>query len=107
VYLTAVDFLHPPSGAFFEFTYAKDHKEFSPRIEYVVPGMGHSVDADVETRIPKGNAGQHLMQHFLLKDGEPEWWIFSCNRDLKCDYELHLGSLSSRYEAAWAEADRL
>jgi hypothetical protein len=35
------------------FTYDSDHKDYDETIEYELPGMGHSVEANVETRVPK------------------------------------------------------
>jgi hypothetical protein len=107
VYLSVVDFLREPNGALFEFTYATDHKDFDNTIEYVLPGMGHSVDAKVETRVlPASSEGPHLLQQFLMDDGKVEWWIFRCD-DLKCDYEMFLGALPSRYRPSWQAGRKL
>ncbi len=100
VYLTVVDFFRRPNGAAFEFTYAKDHKSFKYEIEYVLPGMGHSVDAKVETRaLAATSQGPHLMQQFRLDKGKTEWWVFRC-QDLKCDYEMY-DELPGKYRQSW------
>ena len=95
------------------FTYAPRHKPYSTRIEYALPGKGHSVDADVETRIPRagGAAGAHLIQHYVLKKGAPEWWVFTCRElediVLRCDYELFKDRLPEAYREGWEKGERL
>ena len=107
VYVSVVDFLRTPNGAMFAFSYAGDHKEFGHTIEYILPGMGHSVDAKVETRVlPPGAAGPHLVQQFRLADGNVEWWLFRCN-DLKCDFEMSSGKLPAKHQSAWQSGKRL
>ena len=66
IYLIAIDFSPDPEGKAFEFTYSRNHDHWHPTIEYVLPGKGHSVDAEVETRIPThvSKEGPHLIQHF-------------------------------------------
>ena len=106
VYLTVVDFFPRPSGAAFEFTYDEDHKIFKHEIEYVLPGMGHSVDAKVETRVlAAAAAGPHLMQQFRLDDGKTEWWVFHCEK-FKCDYEQY-DELPSKYRQAWQRGKKV
>jgi hypothetical protein len=107
VYLTAAGFDGRGGGSFFEFTYSKDHAGWAPQIEYELPGMGHSTDAAVETRIPRAasSGAPHLIQHFALHEGGSEWWIFRC-RSRRCDYERH-DALSARYAAHWRAAGRL
>ena len=100
------DFLPRPNGAAFEFTYDGDHQTFKPRIEYVLPGMGHSVDAKVETRaLPATAAGPHLMQQFRLEDGKAEWWVFRCEK-FKCDYEMY-DELPGKYRQTWQRGRKL
>jgi hypothetical protein len=103
-YLTVVDFFR---DAWFTFSYDEAHQHFAPRMEYSLAGKGHTVDADIETRVlPASPKGPHLMQQFRLDDGRVEWWIFRCV-DLKCDYEMHLGSLPTRYRKAWGAGRKL
>ena len=100
VYLTVIDFFRSPDGAAFEFTYADDHKSFKYDIEYILPGVGHSVDAKVETRaLAATSEGPHLIQQFRFDDGKTEWWVFRC-QDLKCDYEMYK-ELPSKYRQSW------
>ena len=108
VYLTVVDFSKLPDGAFFEFTYSKDHSGFGHTIEYGLPGMGHSVDAVVESRITTilDSNGPHLIQKFKLLEGKYEWWVFTC-KDYKCDYEMYLDNLPKKYIKIWENAERL
>lgn len=104
-YLTVVDLLQG-SGTAFEFTYDEDHGEFRHTIEYALPGSGHSVDADVETRLLRaGTEGPHLMQHFRFDDGKNEWWVFRC-MEFRCDYDLS-DRLPAKYRQAWKEGKRL
>jgi len=106
VYLTVVDLLARPNGAAFEFTYDDAHKSFKYEIEYVLPGMGHSVDAKVETRaLPATPEGPHLMQRFRLDDGKTEWWVFRC-QSLKCDYEMY-EELPSKYRQSWQRGKKV
>jgi hypothetical protein len=106
VYLTVVDFFPRPSGTAFQFTYDEEHKTFNYQIEYALPGMGHSVDATVETRaLAASPAGPHLMQQFHLDDGKMEWWVFHCEK-FKCDYELY-DALPPKYRRAWQRGKKL
>jgi hypothetical protein len=91
------------------FTYDLDHKGYDDTIEYELPGMGHSVDAKVETRVPNGDAGSvpDLMQVFrYIYEKKVEWWVFSCERG-RCDYQRFYGSLPEKYRGPWASADKL
>jgi hypothetical protein len=107
IYLTPVDFLAGTEGAAFQFSYSKDHDSFSPTIEYGLPGLGHSIDASLKTRIPKYiDAGPNLMQFFDVEEGDDEWWIFTCD-GMKCDYEMFLNDLPSHLKAIWENAEEL
>jgi hypothetical protein len=108
VYLTIVDFSRQTARPV-KFTYAADHKDFDDTIEYELPGMGHSVDAKVETRIPKSDAGQlaDLIQMYrYTEEKKIEWWVFSCNNG-QCDYRMFNGALPQKYRSSWALADKL
>jgi hypothetical protein len=107
IYVSVVDFFREPNGAAFQFRYSDDPKDFGHTIEYVLPGMGHSVDAKVETRVlPTSTEGPHLLQQFRLNEGKTEWWIFRCE-DLKCDYELFIDNLPSKYRSPWRNGKKL
>jgi hypothetical protein len=108
VYLTIVDFSKLPAGDAFQFTYYKDHSGFGYEIEYELPGMGHSIDAEVDSRIPPvfNESGPHLIQNFDIKDGGEEWWIFTC-KGYKCDYEMHVNQLPQEYIKLWENAEKL
>ena len=109
VYLLAVNFGASKDGSPFEFTYSEDHKSWAPTIEYELPGMGHTVDADVETRIPSsaGPTSPHLLQKFTMKDdGTTEWWAFAC-KDLKCDHKMSRGKLPQIYKDQWEKGEQL
>jgi hypothetical protein len=107
IYLTALDFdagsdVHP-----YEFTYNEKHKEFDPTIEYELPGMGHTVDAKVETRIlPPSDEGPHLLQFFDMEEGPDEWWAFTC-KDYKCDYQLYKNKPPDNFKKLWNRAKHL
>jgi hypothetical protein len=107
VYLTVLDFSQP-SARSFEFTYDLNHKDYQDSIEYELPGEGHSVDAKVETRVPKGAASvPDLMQVFRYTEEERvEWWAFTCQRG-QCDFQMFLGALPEKYRSSWASADKL
>ncbi len=108
IFLSVFDFNADQVGTVFEFTYAADHDAWETVIEYRLPGMGHSVDAVTETRVPAphGQTGPHLMQIFDIEDGVDEWWLFRC-RAHRCDYELFETDLPPRYRAIWESALRL
>lgn len=107
VYLSILDFSQQ-SARPFKFTYDLDHKEYAETIEYELPGMGHSVEADVETRVPKDTAAvSDLIQTFRYKEEDKvEWWVFSCQQG-QCDYQLFYGALPEKYRRSWASADKL
>ena len=108
VYLTILDFSQKSVGPL-KFTYDSDHKDYDEAIEYELPGMGHSVEADVETRVPKGADASvpDLIQTFHYKEEKKvEWWVFSCQAG-QCDYQLFNGTLPERYRASWTSADKL
>lgn len=107
IYQTVVDFYAGENGDVFRFTYSKDHQSFGPTLEYRLPGRGHSVDAEIETRtnLPSEN-GPHLIQFFDLEEGEDEWWVFTC-KEMKCDFEMFLNELPSKFRKVWDNADKL
>lgn len=104
-YLTAVDFDAEVTDAkAFEFTYAKAHDGFDPTIEYALPGLGHTIDAKVETRtLPASAKGPHLLQSFIMKKGEDrpdEWWTFTC-KAFRCDYQMYTGQRPAEFKKLW------
>jgi hypothetical protein len=109
VYLLAVNFGASKDGSPFEFTYSEDHKSWGPTLEYELPGMGHTVDAEVETRIPSsiGPTAPHLIQKFNIEAGKTiEWWVFTCT-GLRCDYKMTTGQLPAEYKIYWDKAEKL
>lgn len=108
VYLVALDFLSEPYETSYEFNYTSDNAEgWGPQIEYVLPGMGHSIDAKVETRLPEqSSSGQHLLQYFDVENGEDEWWSFSC-QGLRCKPKVFKGQAPDWFTALWNRAERL
>jgi len=110
-YLTAIDFDAEAADAkSFEFNYAESHDGFGPTIEYVLPGMGHTIDAKVETRtLPPSIKGPHLLQSFTMEEGEArpnEWWVFTC-RDFRCDYQMYTGEPPPNFRKLWDKARKL
>ena len=110
-YLSAIDFDAEATDAkAFEFTYAKSHDGFDPTIEYALPGQGHTIDANVETRtLPPSIKGPHLLQSFTMKEGEArpdEWWLFTC-KDYRCDYQIYTGKPPPEFRKLWDRARRL
>jgi hypothetical protein len=109
VLMTVVDFTATGKASPFQFTYATNHKEFSNAFEYELPGMGHSVEADVETRLPKhvDAKSPNLFQHFRYRTEEKqEWWVFTC-KEKKCDYKMYLKELPGKYRQTWNTAEKL
>lgn len=107
IFLTALDFTTASDVRAYEFTYNEKHEGFNPTIEYELPGMGHTVDAKVETRIlPPSDTGPHLLQFFEMEEGPNEWWAFTC-KDYKCDYELYKKSAPDSFKKLWGKAKRL
>ncbi len=109
VYLTPIDFDADTDARPYEFTYSEKHDSFSATLEYALPGMGHTVDATVETRLlPPSVAGPHLLQFFhMLEQGNPdEWWAFTC-KQYRCDYKLEKASASPEFLRLWALARKL
>jgi len=109
IFMSVLDFAASGQASHFRFTYDADHKKFSNSFEYDLPGMGHSVDAAAETRIPKAADpnGPHLFQHFRYKnEAKEEWWVFTC-QGLKCDHEMYLKELPTKYRQAWNNSEKL
>jgi hypothetical protein len=109
VYLTALDFLVPPNGSAFQFRYdLEDEESWGSGIEYVLPGMGHSIESKVETRLPypRNPSSPHLLQYFQVEEGVDEWWSFSC-RQLKCKPTLSAGKPPESFLSAWRTAKPL
>ena len=107
VYLTPIDFDAGDDARPYEFTYNEKHEGFVPTIEYDLPGMGHTVDAKVETRIlPPSAAGPHLLQFFDMEEGPDEWWAFTC-KGYKCDFQLYKQTAPDKFKTLWEKAKRL
>lgn len=109
IFQKILDFTSDSKVKYFQFSYASDHKKYADSFEYVLPGMGHSIDADVEVRLPKfGDKNvPHLYQHFAYRnEAKHEWWVYTC-KALKCDYEMYEKELPSKYQASWDLAEKL
>ena len=109
VYLTAIDFDARDDAQAYEFTYADNHMNFTPTIEYELPGMGHTIDAKVETRVlPPSEGGPHLLQLFDVTEGEgvDEWWAFTC-KGYRCDYKIYKDKAPPEFIILWEKAKRL
>ena len=101
IYLTAIDFEAGVDARAYEFTYDDKREGFGPTIEYKLPGMGHTVDAKVETRtLPPSDAGPHLLQFFDMAEGPAEWWVFTC-KNYKCDYQLYKKQPPDNFKKLW------
>lgn len=107
IFLTALDFNAGSDVRAYEFTYNEKHEGFNPTMEYELPGMGHTVDAKVETRtLPPSNTGPHLLQFFDMEEGPDEWWAFTC-KNYKCDYQLYENAAPGNFKKLWDKARRL
>ncbi len=106
-YLTPVDFDAPNRSRAYEFTYSEGHQNFSPELEYELPGMGHTVDAAVQTRtLPPSKDGPHLLQFFDIQDQLDEWWSFTCS-NYRCDYRMYLKKPPDDFSRLWNKAEKL
>jgi hypothetical protein len=109
VYLTILDPYVPPVGEAFVFSYKGGASDsWGPEIEFELPGMGHSIEAKVETRLPErpAVAGPHLLQHFAVEGGEDEWWVFTC-KDHQCSPQVFKGKPPQAFLVTWKKAKRL
>lgn len=107
IYLSIIDFNAKDDAQPYEFTYSEKHDGFDSTIEYGLPGMGHTVDAKVETRIPPlSEKGPHLLQLFKMEEGPDEWWAFTC-KDYRCDYQLFKHKLPGELRVLWKKSRRL
>ncbi|MGZ3239321.1 MAG: hypothetical protein ACXWIN_09785 [Burkholderiaceae bacterium] len=109
VYLTAIDFDAGKDARAYEFTYNEKHEGFEPTIEFELPGMGHTVEAKVETRLlPPTKEGPHLLQFFKMAKGEgpDEGWVFTC-KNYKCDFQLYKGKMPQKFNQLWNRASPL
>ena len=107
LYLTALDFDAGDDTRAYNFTYNENHEGFNPTIQYDLPGMGHSVDAKVETRIlPPSDNGPHLLQFFDMEEGPGEWWSFTCI-NYRCDYQMQLNKPTDDFIRLWNKAKKL
>jgi hypothetical protein len=107
LYLTALDFDAGDDARAYEFTYNEKHEGFRPRIEYELPGMGHTVEAKVETRILSPSVkGPHLLQYFDMEEQPDEWWAFTC-LNYRCDYKMYLNKPPDDFKKLWEKAKRL
>jgi hypothetical protein len=107
IFLTALDFNGESDVRAYEFSYDEKHEGFDSTIEYELPGMGHTVDAKVETRVlPPSEAGPHLLQFFDMDEGPDEWWAFAC-KEYKCDFQLYKGTAPNNFKQLWNKARRL
>lgn len=111
----SVFYLDPQKHDFvpFKFVYDLNHKESDDTMEYDLPGMGHTIDADVECRIPDehGIGKPCLIQHYIMlncdssKHDPDEWWIFKC-QGFRCDHEM-FHELPEKYKNVWEHARSL
>jgi len=122
LYLETVNFQMSETGAPFLFgayrsdkQKQKDIRSFRSSIEYTLPGRGHSVDAEVETKIINRSHPRNpsIIQKFtILKEeelkptGEVEWWLFSC-QELQCPSNPILGKLPVAYAKLWKQGQKL
>lgn len=78
-------------------------------LEYSLPGNGHSIDADVETKImlSPNEKSPWLMQHFRRTDGgEDEWWAGFC-KNFKCNTSVTFGNMPKEFTTDWQNGKRL
>ncbi len=110
IFLTILDFSHRPTARPFQFAYDLAHKGFGDTVEYELPGWGHSVDAEVSSRVPAQHAANtpHLIQHFRYRsEDKHEWLIFTC-KGLICDYEMHTQQkIPAKFRKLWESGERL
>lgn len=94
-----------------KFSYSNEKKkmDYVSELEYELPGLGHSVEAKVETRVIEQSFGTEprIVQRFYeMDDGGEEWWDFKCVAD-KCDSVVRKGELPGYLRAAWESGKKL
>tara|TARA_B100001245_G_scaffold222153_1_gene194052 strand:+ start:488 stop:1648 length:1161 start_codon:yes stop_codon:yes gene_type:complete len=114
VYLQAIQFFSelPASislkniGVPLHFNYSFGEPSWSPRMEYELPGMGHSVEGSVETRIARTGPFS-IIQKFTLSDGpKTEWWGFNC-ASFRCKTNLRKGDLPKDWIKGWRTGESM
>lgn len=99
-----LDVANSANARHYQFSY-DENKTWGNSMEFYLPGEGHTIDADVEIRIPSTmqQIAPHLMQYYRVKDGKDEWWVFNCH-EYKCWSETYKRKLPGKYQEAWANA---
>lgn len=105
IYLSAIDFRSDENGMSLLFDYSGKNTHWAPTMEYQLPGMGHSVEADVETRTCK-NTSSTLLQKFALKTGKTEWWSFVCEYS-RCKSQILTKEIPKNIQLAWETGSKL
>jgi len=109
IHLVLLDFGNKADGEMFQFSYEETAPDsWSPGLEYQLPGMGHSIEAKVETRIVEGTSatGPHLIQYFDVAEDDDEWWVFTCEH-LQCRPQMTKRALPLALVSSWKKAKRL
>ena len=71
----------------------------APRLEYALPGLGHSVNGTAETRVSKVGPFS-IIQKFNIYKGDIEWWGFKCSNIL-CSSKLVKGGMPLEFADGW------
>ena len=71
----------------------------APRLEYALPGLGHSVNGTAETRVSKVGPFS-IIQKFNIYKGDIEWWGFKCSNIL-CSSKLVKGDIPLEFVDGW------
>jgi hypothetical protein len=88
------------------FNYSLGEPSWSPRMEYELPGRGHSVGALVETRVTSAGPFSIIQKFSLTKGNKIEWWGFKCTT-FRCKTDIRKGDLPKDWVKGWETGKNL
>ena len=101
VYMQAIQFNSSENiGTPLHFSYSISKPSWSDSLEYKLPGLGHSVDASVETRIAKTGPFSFIQKFTFTEEDKIEWWGFKCENST-CETAMREYSLPKERESDW------
>ena len=107
VYLQAIQFSAEKNiGVPLHFNYQLGEPYWSPRMEYELPGMGHSVGGTVETRVTRTGPFSIIQKFSLYKDDKIEWWGFDC-KSFRCKTDIRKNDLPKDWGNGWKTGKKI
>ena len=107
VYLQAIQFSAEKNiGVPLHFNYSLGEPFWSPKMEYELPGMGHSVGGSVETRITRTGSFSIIQKFSLYKDDKIEWWGFDC-KSFRCKTDIRKNDLPKDWGNGWKTGKKI